>query len=77
MHNSRLFVGGRDIGKHPQTTLFLNIPASFLFMIALAFVLSGCSPVTLTSWKNPKVNEQISKVIVWGMFNKLEYEMMK
>lgn len=40
----------------------------------LAFILSGCSPVTLTSWKNPKVNEQIGKVVVWGMFNKLEYE---
>jgi len=43
-------------------------------MTGLAFLLSGCSPVTLTSWKNPKVNEQISKVVVWGMFNKLEYE---
>jgi len=42
--------------------------------VAGAFILSGCSPVTLTSWKNPKVNEQISKVVVWGMFNKLEYE---
>ncbi|MFC2101856.1 hypothetical protein ACFLS7_02580 [Bacteroidota bacterium] len=42
--------------------------------VGLAFILSGCSPVTLTSWKNPKANEQISKVVVWGMFNKLEYE---
>ncbi|MBE0646555.1 MAG: hypothetical protein IH596_02105 [Bacteroidales bacterium] len=42
--------------------------------VAMAFILSGCSPVTLTSWKNPKVNEQIGKVVVWGMFNKLEYE---
>lgn len=41
---------------------------------AMAFVLSGCSPVTVTSWKNPKVNEQISKIVVWGMFKKLEYE---
>ncbi len=42
--------------------------------IAFAFIFTGCSPVSLTSWKNPKVDEQISKVVVWGMFKKLEYE---
>ncbi|MFH1297133.1 MAG: hypothetical protein ABIJ04_07680 [Bacteroidota bacterium] len=42
--------------------------------VIAAFLITACSPVTLTSWKNPKVNEQISKVIVWGMFDKLEYE---
>ncbi len=45
-----------------------------ILAVAMTFILSGCSPVTLTSWKNPKVNEQISKVVVWGMFKKLEYE---
>jgi len=60
----------------------LNLPImknqSFFLLgmlaIAMAFLFSGCSPVTLSSWKNPKVNEQISRVVVWGMFNKLEYE---
>jgi len=42
--------------------------------VVTAFLLTGCSPVTLTSWKNPKLNDQISNVVVWGMFNKLEYE---
>lgn len=42
--------------------------------VLMAFLLSSCSPVTLTSWKNPKVNQQVSSVVVWGMFDKLEYE---
>ncbi|MBC8313973.1 MAG: hypothetical protein ISR57_03840 [Bacteroidales bacterium] len=45
-----------------------------IIAVLAAFVIAGCSPVTLTSWKNPKENEQISKVVVWGMFKKLEYE---
>lgn len=45
-----------------------------ILVAGLAFVMTACSPVTLTSWKNPKVNEQIGNVVVWGMFNKLEYE---
>ena len=45
-----------------------------VIVILAAFIITGCSPVTLTSWKNPKENEQISKVVVWGMFKKLEYE---
>lgn len=45
-----------------------------ILTIVTVFLLTGCSPVTLTSWKNPKLNDQISKVVVWGMFNKLEYE---
>jgi len=44
------------------------------FAIVALFLITACSPVTLTSCKNPKVNEQISKVVVWGMFNKLDYE---
>jgi hypothetical protein len=44
-----------------------------LVFIAFLF-LTSCSPVTLTSWKNPKVDEQVGKIMVWGMFNKLEYE---
>jgi len=32
-----------------------------------------CSPVTLTSWKNPADNSQISRVVVMPLFDKLEY----
>lgn len=52
-----------------RNSLFIGI-----LTVVTAFLLTACSPVTLTSWKNPKQNDQISKVIVWGMFNKLEYE---
>ncbi len=49
------------------------IPA-IIILIASAFILS-CSSVTMTSWMNPKASEKsISKLVVWGMFDKLEYE---
>lgn len=48
---------------------------SATFMVLIAFVLSSCSsPVTLTSWKNEKENQQIGNVLVWAMFDKLEYQ---
>ena len=47
---------------------------SFGMVTMVILFLAGCSDVSLTSWKNPKVNEQVSKVLVWGMFDKLEYE---
>ncbi|MEI6886573.1 MAG: hypothetical protein WCO02_18935 [Bacteroidota bacterium] len=43
-------------------------------LFALLLILGGCSPITLTSWVNPKEHEQVSKVAVWGMFDKLEYQ---
>jgi len=49
---------------------FLN-----LGIVAIVIVfLSSCSNVSLVSWKNPKLDDQISTVVVWGMFKKLEYE---
>lgn len=50
------------------------IPA--LAVILTAFVLSACSPVTMTSWHNPKdaADFKIQTVVIWGMFDKLEYE---
>lgn len=46
-----------------------------LMVITIVFLLSACAPsVTLTSWKNPKENQAISSVIVYGMFEKLEYQ---
>lgn len=42
--------------------------------VVLAALLSSCgAPVTLTSWKNPANNSQVSKVLVMAMFKKLEY----
>ncbi|MEI7981431.1 MAG: hypothetical protein WCI71_07235 [Bacteroidota bacterium] len=43
-------------------------------MIAGAFLLTSCgAPVTLTSWKNPEVTGQISKVAVMPLFEKIEF----
>ena len=39
-----------------------------------SFLFTSCSNISLTSWKNPKENVQVSRVVIWGMFNKLEYE---
>lgn len=45
-----------------------------LLAVIAAFVLTSCgSSVTLTSWKNPANNTQISKVVVMPLFEKLEY----
>lgn len=40
----------------------------------MLLILGGCSPITLTSWTNPKEHIQVSKIAVWGMFDKLEYQ---
>jgi len=45
---------------------------SILVLIALLF--NSCSPVTITSWTNPKENTKIGNVVVWAMFDKLEYQ---
>ncbi|MEI7983685.1 MAG: hypothetical protein WCI71_18705 [Bacteroidota bacterium] len=45
-----------------------------LVPLLVAFLVTSCSsPVTLTSWKDPAENRQISKVIVIPLFDKLEY----
>jgi len=45
-----------------------------LAAVVAAFVIFSCaSPVSMTSWKNPAVNAQISHVVVMPLFNKLEY----
>jgi hypothetical protein len=44
-------------------------------IVAAVFLITACAPtVTLTSWKNPKESGQIGNVVVWGMFEKLEYQ---
>jgi hypothetical protein len=40
----------------------------------IAFIFSACTPVSLTSWVNPQTNQKVSHVIVWGMFEKIQYE---
>ena len=45
---------------------------SLLAGIAILLITS-CSPVTLTSWKNPADNSQVSKIVNMPLFNKLEY----
>lgn len=52
-----------------------SILLSGLHALLIAFIVTSCSaPVTLTSWKNPKENQQIGNVLVWAMFDKLEYQ---
>jgi hypothetical protein len=49
------------------------LSAAFLAML-FAFILTSCeAPITLTTWKNPDVKTQISKVAVMPLFEKLEY----
>lgn len=44
------------------------------FVVLMAFLLTSCNTVTLTSWTNPKENQKIENVVVWAMFDKLEYQ---
>ena len=47
---------------------------TFVLMAAVAFMITSCqAPVSLTTWKNPDVKGQISKVVVMPLFEKLEY----
>jgi hypothetical protein len=44
-------------------------------MLASLFLLFSCAPtVTLTGWKNPDEHVSPSKVVVWAMFKRLEYQ---
>ncbi len=49
------------------------LPGTLLILVAFLFTSCG-STVDLTSWTNPKENSKIGNVIVWGMFDKLEYQ---
>jgi hypothetical protein len=50
-----------------------NIYFSLLAVVAVVMITSCSSPVTMTTWKNPADNTQISKVVVMPLFEKLEY----
>jgi hypothetical protein len=44
-------------------------------MVLFLVFLSSCSPpVTLVGWKNPEEKQTVSKVVVWAMFKRLEYQ---
>jgi hypothetical protein len=49
------------------------LPGALLILVAFLFTSCGSS-VNLTSWTNPKENSKIGNVVVWGMFDKLEYQ---
>ena len=49
------------------------VPGMLLILVAFLFTSCGSS-VYLTSWTNPKEKEKIGNVVVWGMFDKLEYQ---
>ncbi|MCX6242216.1 MAG: hypothetical protein NTX43_10460 [Bacteroidetes bacterium] len=51
-----------------------NLLSSAIIGITFMLIIAGCSPITLTSWVNPKEHQQVSKIAVWGMFDKLEYQ---
>ncbi|MCK9421902.1 MAG: hypothetical protein M0Q38_04840 [Bacteroidales bacterium] len=45
-----------------------------LLAILIAFLFTSCNPITMTTWTNPKENQKIGNVVVWAMFDKLEYQ---
>ena len=49
---------------------------STLMVAFAAFMFSGCSPVTMTSWHNPKAaaDFKVKTMVIWAMVDKLEYE---
>jgi hypothetical protein len=50
-------------------TIYLHLMA----LVAVVFIASCSSPVTLTGWKNPEDNTKLSKILVMPLFEKLEY----
>jgi len=52
-----------------------NYFSSAALGFVLILIIGGCtSPISLTSWVNPKEHQQVSTIAVWGMFDKLEYQ---
>ena len=45
-----------------------------LLCVGAVFFLTRCqTPLNLTTWKNPDLHSQVSKVVVMPLFEKLEY----
>jgi hypothetical protein len=59
------------VKKTPMRTKKLILS---ILIMAGAFIFTSCdTPVALTSWKNPQSTQQVSKVVVMPLFEKLEY----
>jgi hypothetical protein len=60
-----------------KTSTFMKksmlVPGVMLILVAFLFTSCGSS-VTMTTWTNPKEKEKIGNVVVWAMFDKLEYQ---
>jgi hypothetical protein len=52
----------------------LNLNFTFgVLVILFALLLPSCTPITMTSWVNPKESQQVSNIVVWAMFERMEY----
>ncbi|MCK9219251.1 MAG: hypothetical protein PHF97_03855 [Bacteroidales bacterium] len=45
-----------------------------LLLILVTFFFTSCNPVSMTTWTNPKETQKIGNVVVWAMFDKLEFQ---
>jgi hypothetical protein len=45
-----------------------------IMVVSVAFLLSCAPNVTLVGWKNPQEKQTVSKIVVWAMFKRLEYQ---
>jgi hypothetical protein len=48
-------------------------PAGLYLCLATVLIVSCSAPVGLTSWKNPKASDKVSKIAFIAMFDKLTY----
>jgi hypothetical protein len=51
----------------------ITILFAALILAATVLIVSCSTPVGLTSWKNPQVSSQMSKIMVMALFDKLTY----
>lgn len=55
-------------------TMKRNLLLPSILVILVTYLFTSCSPVTMTTWTNPKETQKMGNVVVWAMFNKLEYQ---
>lgn len=46
---------------------------SGMAVIAVLFITSCSTPISLTSWKNPQSDKKVSKIVVMALFGRLDY----
>ena len=49
-----------------------HIFPSVIFILVSAWMVS-CTPVKMTTWVSPGQNKAVSKILVWGMFDRTDY----